>query len=156
MAAYEFLTTWCVDAPIDRVYEAIHESKEWPRWWKGVESADELEPGDDDGLGSLVRYVWKSRLPYRLEFEARITRVERPYLLEAEAVGELTGVGRWRLWDGHGTAATYEWKVDTTRPWMNALAPIARPVFAWNHHVVMRQGAEGLAGLLGARLLARS
>ena len=38
---------------------------------------------------------------------------------------------------------------------MNRLAPVARPVFAWNHGVVMRQGAEGLARLLDARLLVR-
>ena len=43
-----------------------------------------------------------------------------------------------------GTAAVYEWNVRTARPWMNRLAPVARPLFAWNHDVVMRQGAEGL------------
>jgi hypothetical protein len=37
---------------------------------------------------------------------------------------------------------------------MNFLAPIARPVFRWNHNVVMHQGGQGLADLLGARLLA--
>jgi hypothetical protein len=43
--------------------------------------------------------------------------------------------------------------VKTTEWWMNLLAPIARPLFAWNHDVVMRQGGEGLARLLGTRLL---
>jgi hypothetical protein len=33
----------------------------------------------------------------------------------------------------------------------------ARPAaVAWNHDVVMRQGAEGLVRLLGARMLVRS
>ena len=50
----------------------------------------------------------------------------------------------------------YEWNVRTARAWMNRLAPVARPVFAWNHDVVMRQGADGLARLLDARLLVRS
>ena len=27
MAHYEFLTTWCIDAPIERVYETIPDSK---------------------------------------------------------------------------------------------------------------------------------
>ena len=43
------------------------------------------------------------------------------------------------------TAVVYEWNVRTTKPWMNLLAPIARPVFAWNHDWVMRNGGEGLA-----------
>jgi hypothetical protein len=37
---------------------------------------------------------------------------------------------------------------------MNLLAPVARPVFRWNHNVVMHQGGEGLAALLRANLLA--
>jgi hypothetical protein len=36
---------------------------------------------------------------------------------------------------------------------MNLLARLARPIFEWNHQVVMQQGAEGLAHLLNARLV---
>jgi hypothetical protein len=52
------------------------------------------------------------------------------------------------------TAVLYEWNVATTRVWMNLVAPIARPVFEWNHDWVMSRGAEGIASLLGCRLLA--
>jgi hypothetical protein len=48
----------------------------------------------------------------------------------------------------------YEWNVSTTKPWMNAIGPFARPVFERNHDVVMRWGGEGLARRLGVRLLA--
>ena len=37
---------------------------------------------------------------------------------------------------------------------MNALAPLLRGVFAWNHNWVMRNGGTGIAELLGCRLLA--
>ncbi len=157
MASYRFLTTWCLEAPIERVWDAIEDSKRWPEWWKGVRRVVEIEPGHDGALGSRRRYVWKSRLPYELEFEMVTTRAERPYLVEASAQGELAGTGRWRLFEGAGaTAVLYEWNVSTTRPWMNRLAPLARPIFVWNHNVVMRQGGEGLARHLGARLLARN
>jgi uncharacterized protein YndB with AHSA1/START domain len=154
MASYEFLTTWCLDAPIDRVWDALYASERWPDWWRGVERVQVLEPGDADRVGELSRYTWKSRLPYRLEFDMRTTRVERPFLVEGSAQGELTGQGRWRLFEGRGTTAvTYEWTVETTERWMNVLAPLARPVFAWNHDVVMRNGGVGLARHLGAKLL---
>jgi len=153
VAEYTFLTTWCLDAPIEEVWDAIHDSERWPEWWKGVERVVELEPGDADGVGGVSRYTWKSRLPYRLEFDMRTTRVERPHLIEGVAEGDLDGSGRWRLYDGRGTAVTYEWSVRTTEPWMNLLAPIARPLFAWNHDVVMRQGGEGLARRLSTRLV---
>ena len=157
MADYRFLTTWCLDAPIERVFEAIDDAAAWPRWWKGVTRADLVEEGDEDGVGRLWRFTWRSRLPYDLSFDSRVVRREPPHLLEGHADGELIGVGRWRLYDGPGgTAAVYEWDVRTSRAWMNRAAPVARPLFAWNHDAVMRQGGEGLARLLGAPLLARS
>ena len=156
MAAYRFLTAWLIEAPREHVFQALWDSERWPSWWRGVEAVTKLEDGDDEGRGSLGRYVWKSRLPYRLEFEMRTTRVERPLLMEGEARGELAGTGRWRLFEqGRLTAVVYEWDVRTTSPWMNALAPLARPFFAWNHDLVMRWGGEGLARLLAARLVAR-
>jgi hypothetical protein len=50
------------------------------------------------------------------------------------------------------TTARYDWRVETTKAWMNLLAPIARPFFSWNHDVVMGWGGEGLAQELGVRL----
>jgi hypothetical protein len=154
MAAYSFLTTWILDAPLESVWDAIHEIEAWPAWWRGVKRVDKLEHGNGDGIGALYRQEWRSVIPYPVRFETRITRLERPHLIEAEADGELAGTGRWRFFDGRETAIVYEWNVRTTRPWMNLLAPIARPVFRWNHNVVMHQGGRGLADLLGARLLA--
>ncbi len=153
MARYSFLTTWAVDAPIEDVWEAIHATERWPEWWSGVKVAEQVGNGHGDGVGSIHRYVWRSRLPYDIEFRMRATRVERPYVLEGEADGQLRGTGRWRLWAGDGTAVTYEWDVETTIPWMNALAPIGRPIFHWSHDQVMRNGGRGLARLLDARLL---
>jgi uncharacterized protein YndB with AHSA1/START domain len=154
LAAYQFVTTWCLEAPIEPVWDAIYDSERWPEWWRGVESVVELNPGDENGVGQVGRYVWKSRLPYELEFQVVTTRVDRPHLLEGEASGELAGTGRWRLFESDGTTAViYEWNVRTTRPWMNLLGPLARPVFAWNHDWVMRNGGVGLARRLGTRLL---
>jgi uncharacterized protein YndB with AHSA1/START domain len=154
---YEFLTAWVLDAPRESVWDAIWASERWPEWWRGVERVVELEPGDEAGVGQLARYTWRSKLPYELSFDMRTTRVERPHVLEGEASGELAGVGRWRLYEQDGTtAALYEWNVATTKAWMNALAPLLRPAFAWNHDWVMGHGGRGLAALLGCRLVASS
>jgi uncharacterized protein YndB with AHSA1/START domain len=154
MARYRFLTTWILDAQPEPVWDAIYAIERWPAWWRGVRSVDQLEGGNGDGVGSLYRHEWRSVIPYPVRFKTRITRIERPHLIEAEADGELAGTGRWRFFAGSQTAVTYEWDVRTTRAWMNLLAPVARPIFRWNHNVVMHQGGEGLAALLGANLLA--
>jgi uncharacterized protein YndB with AHSA1/START domain len=155
LAEYRFLTTWLLEAERERVWEAIFDQRSWPSWWRGVEDVVELDPGDPDGVGSHSRLTWRSKLPYDLVFEARTRTVVRPHLIEADASGELEGVGRWRLFEQDGvTAALYEWNVHTTKRWMNLLAPIARPLFKVNHDWVMANGATGIAELLGVRLLA--
>jgi hypothetical protein len=156
MAEYAFLTTWLLESPRQPVWEAIHDQASWPHWWRGVEEAEELRSGDGGDVGTVARMVWKSLLPYRVEFEVTTTRVEHPHLLEGHAVGELEGTGCWRLYEQDGvTAVLYEWNVKTTAPWMNLLAPLLRPAFEWNHDWVMARGGEGIARLLGCRLLAR-
>ena len=157
MAQYRFLTTWLLDSPRDPVWEAIYAQEHWPEWWRGVEEAEEVNGGDGDRVGAVSRMVWRSLLPYRVEFEITTTRVERPHLMEADAVGGLQGIGRWRLYEQGGvTAVLYEWNVATTKAWMNLVAPVARPVFRWNHDWVMARGGEGIARLLGCELLANS
>ena len=152
---YRFLTTWLLESTREPVWDAIYESEAWPEWWLGVKRAERLAEGDERGVGQRGRYVWRSRIPYPVEFEIRTTRVEPPHLLEGQATGGLEGTGRWRLFERDGvTAVLYEWNVSTTKRWMNAIAPFARPVFEWNHDWVMRNGATGLAELLGVRLLA--
>jgi len=140
------VTAWLLPgAPIERVWEELFDVAAWPRWWKGVTEARELEPGGRDGLGKVFTISWRSFLPYELSFTTTVTRVEKPHVMEGHAIGELTGTGRWRLFEhADMTAVTYEWDVRTTKTWMNALAPVARPIFAWNHDYVMRQGGEGL------------
>jgi uncharacterized protein YndB with AHSA1/START domain len=155
VARYEFLTTWCIEAPIEAVFAVLNDAAGYQRWWRGVQSVELLEAGDDVGIGERDRFVWRSALPYSLGFDLKVTRVERPYLIEGHASGELAGVGTWRLYEGRGTAVVYDWRVRTTRAWMNVLGPLARPAFVWNHNLVMRRGGEGLARQLGARLLAQ-
>jgi hypothetical protein len=80
---------------------------------------------------------------------------DAPHSMRGEATGDLEGTGHWRLFEQAGvTAVTYEWEVRTTKPWMKLLAPVARPVFEYNHDVVMRWGGEGLARRLDCNLLA--
>jgi hypothetical protein len=120
-----------------------------------VVSVDELDPGDAEGRGSRHAIEWRSKLPYPLTFEFTTNVVERPALMQGDAKGELDGMGRWRLFEQDGvTAVLYEWHVETTKPWMNLLAPVGRPLFRWNHDTVMRWGGEGLARRVGSRLLA--
>ncbi len=155
MSDYEFVTVWRFDAPLEKVWEEINRSESWHEWWKGVLKVVELKTGDANGIGSIRRSTWKSALPYTLEFDSEIIRVEPLKTIEARAFGELEGAGLWTFAaeSENLTRVQYDWRVKTTKSWMIYLAPIARPVFRWNHNVIMNWGGEGLAKKLNCKLL---
>lgn len=156
MAHYDFLTIWRTLAPLEAVWDAIHATQQWPEWWVGVESAQPLKPPGQDELGGIIHYRWKGQLPYTIEFDAETTRMELLHVIEARVDGDVRGMGIWEfLRDGNITEARYAWQVDTTKPWMNLISPVASPLIRWNHDVIMRWGAEGLSERLGAEVRRR-
>ena len=149
---YEFVTVWNFDAPIEAVWDTIKDSETWHEWWRGVLRVEELKAGDAEGIGKIVRSTWKSMLPYQLIFDSEIVRVEHLKLIEARAFGELEGVGLWQFYaeNENKTRVQYDWRVRTTKPWMNFIAPLAKPFFRWNHDVIMNWGEESLKSKLAA------
>ncbi len=149
-ADFHLITEWRLNAPIDAVWHALTEVEAWPGWWRAVRRVELLEPGDAGGIGSLRRMTWRTALPYSLSFDMRTTRIEHHRVIEGRAGGELDGTGRWTLWEeADGTYVRYDWIVEVSKPWMRLVAPLLRPVFAWNHEVVMKWGLAGLKGKLG-------
>ena len=152
MAARDFhLTTeWRLEAPTDQVWALLTAVEAWPGWWKAVKRVELVQAGDADGIGAVRRMTWRTALPYALSFDMCTTRVEPNILIEGQASGELDGLGRWTLRaDGATTYVRYDWIVAVSKPWMRVLAPLLRPVFAWNHKIVMGWGLEGIRPELG-------
>lgn len=155
MANYCFRTRWRLAAPLQPVYAAIENSLAWPDWWPGVVSVTEQLSGDASGIGNIRSYCWQGRLPYRIRFDIMLADKQPNRLLEGHAQGDVNGTGTWLFAETGGiTEVQYDWKVATGKAWMTLLAPLAGPVFRWNHDWLMQQGGEALARLLGTCLLA--
>jgi uncharacterized protein YndB with AHSA1/START domain len=153
MADYRFVTTMEIAVPREQVWAEVSHPERWKTWWPGLNDVKQLEPGDDEGRGMLLEFVFKGFLPYTLSFHGRITRIESPHRMDIDAVGELEGNAVYELEDlGETTRMRLTWTVKTTKTWMNVLAPAARPFFAWNHDILMRAGARGLARKLGSEV----
>ena len=154
MARYHFVTDFSVSADRERVWDALSDPSDWPSWWRWLKRVEVLDKGGADQLGARYRYSFGTALPYTLSFYLVVTAVDRPRSLVGQASGELQGSGHWLLEDaaGGGTDVTYVWLVETTKRWMNVLAPIARPAFSWNHDVLMRDFAKGVARITNSEL----
>ena len=153
-AQFQLVSHWHIAAPIERVWEALKETQEWPVWWRYVKSVQEIDAGNADGLGAVRHIAWSSRLPYGVAFDVTVTEMTRPRRMQGRASGQLEGVGTWELTpEGDTTRVRYIWCVDLGTRWMRLLAPLAAPVFRWNHDGVMRAGAQGLAKHLRVRLI---
>jgi len=143
---FHLLSNWRVQARVDEVVEVISEPLHFVRWWSAVYlKVEEVEPGDDDGVGRTLTLHTRGLLPYTLDWQARATEVNKPVRLVVEARGDLEGKGEWTLrQDGEWTTVEYDWRVFANKPWMRRLATVLRPVFAANHHWAMRKGQQGL------------
>jgi uncharacterized protein YndB with AHSA1/START domain len=150
VADYRFETTWRLPASPTDAWDLLVDAEGWPRWWPSVRRVEQLTPGSPGGVGRRLRYHFRTRLPYTLTFEAELVEMTEPTRLVAVASGELAGTWTCDLaQDGESVVVRHVWAVSTTRRWMNALAPLARPVFSWNHASLMREGGYGFAAHLG-------
>lgn len=143
--SYQLTTHWHLPTTLPAAWDAIRQSEQWPLWWPSVRRVVELAPGDADGIGNRRHYVWRGFLPYTLSFDIEVIKVEKYAFIEGVARGELDGVGRWVFFEAQGeTRVRHDWNVATTSRWINLLAPIAKPLFEWNHRRVMMLGERRL------------
>lgn len=149
-SVYLWRTRWVIEAPPERIWVALSHPEDWPGWWPYLISVHQLSPGDAEGLGAVRRFLWRTRLPYRIGFDMQTLEAVPGRRLLARASGDVDGTGAWQLRPlATGTEVIYEWRFWLRRRWMRWLAPIALPLFAWNHAGVMRAGGEGLGRYLG-------
>jgi hypothetical protein len=112
------------------------------------------EARDEDG-DEAWEFRFRTRLPYDMAFVADLRVEDAELRVEARATGHVDGHGVFRVEpiDG-GALVRFDWEVRPQVAWMRAVAPVARPVFAWNHRSLMAEGAFGLARRLDTGLLA--
>jgi hypothetical protein len=143
---YRFFTYWRVLATEQEVSDVLTDARELPRWWPAVYlDAEELEPGDERGVGKRVRLHTKGWFPYTLDWELRVKESRSPHGFTIEARGDLVGTGDWDFeQSGAWTLVTYDWSVRAESPLLRLLSPVLRPLFEANHRWAMRTGEESL------------
>lgn len=145
---------WRLDTSPEAVWQLLTDIEAWPAWWRYVRRVRRIERSATSPVGDVAELVWGSALLYGIRLRVTTLAAERPTRLEGQSQGDLNGFGIWLLdaATDAGVDVTYRWEVVLERPWMRALSFLLRPVFEWNHFVIMRAGAAGMARRLGCRL----
>jgi hypothetical protein len=148
--SYSFSSTWVVDVSPEEAFDVLRDIADYPSWWPEVK---EVWRKSDDAVYVRCR----SLLPYDLLFSMRCSREDRAAgLLEVAMEGDLEGTTRFTMSPvGSCTRLLFEEDVVTNKSLLNALAPIAKPAFAFNHALMMRHGLAGLRTYLAGYRRAR-
>ena len=95
---YHLTTHWRVAGSLEEVIAVLGDVTQLPRWWPSVYlDAQELEPGDDKGIGKVVSLYMKGWLPDTLRWSFRVVESNVPHGFALEAWGDFVGRGAWTL-----------------------------------------------------------
>ena len=142
---YSFTTEWRFQARAEEVTAILGDGASLSRWWPSVYLAvQELEPGDERGIGKLVDLHTKGWLPYTLRWRLKVVEI-RDDGFTIEASGDFDGRGDWYFTQqGPETIVRYDWNIRAEKPLLRYLSPVLKPIFAANHHWAMAQGQRSL------------
>jgi hypothetical protein len=143
---YHFITNWRVEGTTEEVYEILSKPKGLERWWPSVYlEVQELEPGDEHGVGKVVKLLTKGWLPYTLRWQFRVTEACKPHGFKLEAWGDFNGRGIWTFaQQGAQVNITYDWEIHADKPILRYFSWLLKPIFSANHRWAMAKGEASL------------
>lgn len=136
---YRFQTTWRIEASRSEAFDVLNDIEQYPAWWPEIKEARQI-----DEARAEVRI--RAALPYTLDMQLEKEIADKPAgILRTSLTGDLEGWSSWSMTAvGPYCLLRFDEEVVSTRPLMNALTPIARPLFRLNHSLMMRHGERGL------------
>jgi hypothetical protein len=143
---YHFITTWRLEATAEEVTTILSDAEALARWWPSVYlDVVREEPGDEHGVGAVVRLYTKGWLPYTLRWRFRVTESDPSRGFSLEASGDFVGRGVWTFEQvGPETLATYDWRIVAEKGILRRLSFVMKPIFGANHRWAMARGEESL------------
>jgi len=143
---YHFITEWHVESTLQEVAEILGNAPDLMRWWPSVYlNVEQLEAGDESGIGKVIDLYTKGWLPYTLRWRFSVTESNPPYGFALEAWGDFVGRGIWTFeQQGSMVKIIYDWKIRADKPMLKYLSFIMKPIFSRNHHWAMKKGEESL------------
>lgn len=150
---YRFLTEFELSSSPAVIEETLRDVTNWSTWWRWARRIDPLT-SEHGVVGARYRNRIATPLLYGFTYDTEVVEVTDE-LIRLNVSGDLEGTGlfRFRPTTSGGSFLSFEWSVETCKQWMNFFAPLARPIFTWNHHRLMADFGEGLGRASGGELI---
>lgn len=151
---YRFLTEFELSSSPSAVEKTLRDVGNWNTWWSWARRIESLT-SEHGVVGARYRNRIATPLLYGFSYDTELVEVTDE-LIRLNVSGDLEGTGMFRFQetDSGGSFLSFDWSVETRKRWMNLLAPVARPIFIWNHHRLMSDFGGGLARASGGELIA--
>ena len=151
---YRFLTEFELSSSPSAVETTLRDVDTWSTWWRWARRIESLT-SQRGVVGARYRNRIATPLLYGFTYDTELVAVTDE-LIRLNVSGDLEGTGlfRFQATESGGSFLSFEWAVETRKRWMSLLAPLARPVFIWNHHRLMSDFGEGLGRASHGELLA--
>jgi hypothetical protein len=148
---YQFRSVWKIEASRKEVWQTLAANPfSWPDWWPELKNVHNVNL-KKELTGSSFNCDWKAK-GYKLKTNVRVSKLHYLEDVTLQANGDLTGTALCTISEVDGkTHIEIVMRATTNKRWMNLLSPILRPIFAYNHHLVMRRGERGLQNYLQSR-----
>ncbi|MFP5332417.1 MAG: hypothetical protein ACLGHX_08685 [Acidimicrobiia bacterium] len=150
---YHFVTEMSLTSSPTDVERVLRDVTAWPTWWKWARHADHVNEVPTGSVGARYRNRVRTPMLYGFTYETEIVEVAAGRI-RLDSTGDLEGTGlfEYASLETGGALLRFSWLVQTSRRWMNLVGPLARPVFTWNHDLLMTDFARGLARASGGKL----
>ncbi|MBS1724754.1 MAG: hypothetical protein JSS66_17570 [Armatimonadetes bacterium] len=147
---------WELEGTIDAAFYYISHIATWPTWWPQIVAVQTDDPEKHEvAVGDTALMKARSFLPYGLDWQTEVTRIEPPHLIEvASAVElgksfELAGTVAFELTQKGGRVlAVNRQEMSPKRPVAGVLWPVMNAIFNFNHDYAMKRGQAGLQRVL--------
>jgi hypothetical protein len=143
--SYHFQSFWDIDAPVKTVWQTLTATPfSWDDWWPELQDL-KIVKANPGLVGTVFTCRWRAPVGYKLKTRIIICEVIPGKFVTLKATGDLTGWVKCMVKAvGNRTHVDIQWGVETSKPWMNLLYPVLKPLFTQSHHAVMKSGELGL------------
>jgi carbon monoxide dehydrogenase subunit G len=139
-ASFRYDRTFDFAVSRDVLWAALNDTDHYPKWWPWLRSFDAqgaLSPG------TVARCLVQAPLPYTLDFEVHVERVDTGRSIDTHVSGDLEGPARLEISGaGEASVARLTWAVELRVPMLAAASRVARPLLVWAHDRVVSSGVE--------------